>query len=301
MLPNIAAIKELNRQQMEMLLIFANLFTELDDLDTAEKIYTDLAAREPSLSYNLAVFLGTHRGADKAFEKLNEIYQSERNPEKILQAALDIVRTKRDEIGDKYDPQIERWLEVGLLENPDSINLLIAKADFFDIQKRYDESAATYRKLLPRNDLTGIRRAQALNNLAFLLALEDSAAADDVDPLKLVKEAADILGPNSDILDTRAMVWIARGQYKNAIADLELAVTDNPTAAKYYHLALAHLLARENREAVDAWERAEELDLSRDSLNRMEYEKYDETKAKIDQIRGGGASVTQSDTSRKAG
>jgi hypothetical protein len=97
------------------------------------------------------------------------------------------------------------------------------------------------------------------------------------------------------------MVWIARGQFKNAIADLELSVTDNPTAAKYYHKSLAHLLARENREAVDAWEKAEDLKLSREMLNRMEYEKYDETKAKIDQIRGGGASVTQSDTLRKAG
>jgi hypothetical protein len=64
---------------------------------------------------------------------------------------------------------------------------------------------------------------------------------------------------------------------------------------------MAHMLARENREAVDAWEKAEELKLSRNSLNRMEYEKYDEMKSKIDQIRGGGASVTQSDTLRKAG
>jgi tetratricopeptide (TPR) repeat protein len=300
MLPDIAAIKDLSQQQVQMLLLFADLFIELDDVDTAERIYTNLAAREPSLAYTLAVFLGTHRGVDKCFEKLNEIYQSDRIPD-ILRAALDVVRTKRDEIGDKYDPQIERWLEVGLLENPDSINLLMAKADFFDIQRRYDESAATYHKLLERNELTGIRRAQALNNLAFLLALDDSAAAGDDDPLKLVNEAASILGPISDILDTRAMVWIARGQYKNAIADLELSVTDNPTAAKYYHKALAHLLARENREAVDAWEKAEELKLTRDSLNRMEYEKYDETKAKIDQIRGGGASVTQSDTLRKAG
>ena len=176
MLPDIAAIKELNRQQLEMLLIFAELFIELDDLDTAEKIYTNLAAREPAMSDDLAVFLGTHRGVDKAFEKLNEIYQSDRIPD-ILRAALDVVRQKRDQVGDKYDPQIERWLEVGLLENPDSISLLMYKADFFDIQRRYDEAAAIYRKLLERNELTGLRRAIVLNNLAFLLALEESAAA----------------------------------------------------------------------------------------------------------------------------
>jgi tetratricopeptide (TPR) repeat protein len=299
MLPDIAAIKELNQQQVRMLLIFANLFVELDDLDTAEKIYSQLAAREPSMSYALAVFLGTHRGVDKCFEKLNEIYQPDRIPD-ILRAALNVVRQKRDQVGEQYDPQIERWLEIGLLESPDSIALQMAKADFRDIQRNYDESAAVYRKLLDHKNLEGESRAIVLNNLAFLIALAGPAAGSDADALKLVNDAASILGPNSDILDTRAIVYISRGQYREAIEDLELSVTDNPTASKYFHKALAHLLAGENREAVEAWEKAEELGLSRESLNRMEYEKYDDTKVKIDQIRG-GTPVTQSEPLRRAG
>jgi tetratricopeptide (TPR) repeat protein len=251
------------------------------------------------MSYALAVFLGTHRGVDKCFEKLNEIYQPDRIPD-IVRAALDVVREKRDQIGEKYDPQIERWLEIGLLESPDSISLQMLKGDFLDIQRNYDQAAAVYRKLLERKDLDGLRRAIVLNNLAYLIALAGDAAGSDDDPLKLVNEAASILGPNSDILDTRAVVYISRRQYKEAIEDLELSVTDNATASKYYHKALAHLLAVENREAVDAWEKAEGLGLSRDALNRMEYEQYDETKAKIDQIRGGGASVTQTEL-RRAG
>jgi cellulose synthase operon protein C len=297
-LPDIAAIKELNPQQVRMLLIFADLFIELDDLDTAEKIYRELAARDPSMAYGLAIFLGTHRGVDKCFEKLSEIYQSDRIPD-IVRAALDVVRRKRDDVGDTYDAQVERWLEVGLLENPDSISLLMLKADLLDIQRRYDDAAAIYRKLLGRGELTGMRRAIVLNNLSYLVALAGPAAASDVDALKLVNEAAGILGPNSDILDTRAVVWISRGEYRKAIEDLELSVTDNPTAAKYFHKAQAHLLGRENREAVAAWEKAEELGLSPESLNRMEHEKYDETKAKIEQIRG--ASVTQTEPTRRAG
>ncbi|HJQ80823.1 MAG TPA: tetratricopeptide repeat protein [Lacipirellulaceae bacterium] len=298
-LPDIAAIQEINSQQLRTLLMFADLFVELDDLDTAEKIYTQLAAREPAMSYALAVFLGTHRGVDKAFEKLNEIYQPDRIPD-ILRAALDVVRKKRDQVAEQYDPQIERWLEIGLLESPDSISLQMLKADFRDIQRNYDEAAALYRKLLDHKDLVGLRRAIVLNNLAYLIALAGPAAGSDVDALKLVNEAASILGPNSDILDTRAIVYIARGQYSQAIADLELSVTDNPTASKYFHKALAHLLARENREAVEAWEKAEGLGLSRESVNRMEYEKYDETKAKIDELRG-GAPVTQTEPLRRAG
>ena len=115
--------------------------------------------------------------------------------------------------------------------------------------------------------------------------------------MKLVQEAAEIMGPNSDILDTRAVVLISQKKYKRAIQDLELSVTDNPTASKYYHKAVAHLRAGQNRAAVEAWEKAEGLGLTRESLNRMEFEQYDEMKAKIDQIRK--PSVTQAERRRK--
>jgi tetratricopeptide (TPR) repeat protein len=217
----------------------------------------------------------------------------------LLQVAMSVVRQRRDTVADKFDPQIQRWLETALRENPDSISLQMIQADLYDLQRKYDEAASVYRKLLAHKDLTGLRRAIVLNNLAFLQALAGPSAASDIDPLKLVEEAAQIMGPNSDILDTRAVVLIARKQYKQAIHDLELAVTDMPTDAKYFHKAQAHLLAGENRAAVEAWEKAEELGLSRDSLNRMEHEQFEQIKSKIDQLRGG--SVTQAEPRRRAG
>jgi tetratricopeptide (TPR) repeat protein len=177
--------------------------------------------------------------------------------------------------------------------------LLIVQADFYDLQKRYDDAANIYRKLLDRKDLVDIRRAVVLNNLAFLVALAGKSTATDVDPMKLVSEAVEILGPSSDILDTRAVVYISRQQYKEAIADLELSVTDSPTPAKYFHKAQAHLGARESGAAVEAWKKAEGLGLSRESLNRMEYDNYEKAKGEIEKIRG--PSVTKSDGFRKAG
>ena len=82
------------------------------------------------------------------------------------------------------------------------------------------------------------------------------------------------MGPNSDILDTRAVVLTSLGRYKQAIQDLELSVTDNPTASKYFHKADAHLRAGENKNAVEAWEKAEASGLGRDALNRMEFDRY---------------------------
>jgi cellulose synthase operon protein C len=298
MVPDLSQLKELTAQQAQSLAVLANLLVEVEDLDSAERIYRELAARDPNQIPALAAFLGTHRGVDQCIAKLNEIYSPERVPV-LLQVALSVVRQQRDKVGDKFDGELQRWLDAGLRENPESINLLMVQADMNDLQRRYDESAKIYQSLLDRKDLTGLRRAVVLNNLAYLLALQGSSAAGDVDPLKLVEEAAQIMGPNSDILDTRAVVLIARNQYKQALQDLELSLTDTPTASKYFHKAQAHLLAGENRAAIEAWDKAEELDLGRDSLNRMEHEAYEQIKAKVDQIRG--AAVTQAEPRRRAG
>jgi len=112
------------------------------------------------------------------------------------------------------------------------------------------------------------------------------------------------MGPNSDILDTRAVVLIAQKDYKGAIRDLELSVTDNPTASKYYHKAVAHLGAAktnvgENQNAIKAWEKAVSLGLDRNSLNRMEFEQYENVKSQIDQLTK--RSVTQAEPRAKAG
>ena len=297
-IPKVQDIKELDEAQARGLAGFATLLIELGDLDSAEKLYTDLAARVPAMNFELAKFLGERRDPQKCFDKLQELYKPE-NVTDVLAVALAVARAQRDKVGDKFDAQIQRWLDAGLRENPDSITLLVTQADLYDLQKKYDQAAEIYTKLLAREDLKDVRRAVVLNNVAFLLALSDSAKAGGADPLKLVNEAAEIMGPNSDILDTRAIVLISQRNYKGAIADLELAVTDNPTPSKYFHKARAHYLAGENKAAVEAWEKAESIGLTRDSLNRMELEQYDDLKAKIDQLRK--PSVTRAEPTRKAG
>lgn len=297
-LPNLDEPKELDAPTKQTAAMFANLLADLKDYEAAEKIYRSLTAREPRLVYELTKFVGLHRSPEECFAKLDEIYSPEKIPQ-ILDVSMSVVRGRRDTLGDKYDAKIQRWIDAGLRENPDSITLLSMQADMYDLQKRYDDSANVYRKLLDRKDLVGTGRAIVINNLAFLVALAEKSTATDIDTLKLVSEAIDILGPSSDILDTRAVVYMSRGQYKEAIADLELAVTDNATASKYFHLAQAHLGAKESRAAVEAWEKAEGLGLTRESLNRMEYDRYEKAKAEIEKIRG--PSVTKSDRVRKAG
>jgi cellulose synthase operon protein C len=296
-MPKLDNVKELDNNQAAGLEMMAKLLTELGDLDSAEKIYTDLAARNHNAVFKLAEFYGLHRDPEKCFAKLNELYKpAEVND--IVSVALSILQQRRDKIGDKYDSVVQRWLDAGLRENPDSINLQYAQAQMLDLQKKYKESADVYRKLVARTDLDDFRKAIFLNNLAFLLALDTSAKTGTDDPLKMVQNAADIMGPNSAILDTRAVVLSAQKDYKGAIRDLELSVTDDPTASKYYHKAVAHLGAGENQNAIKAWEKAESLGLDRNALNPLEFEQYEDMKGKIDQLRQ--RSVTQAEPRKAA-
>jgi uncharacterized protein HemY len=296
-LPNVKEIKTLDDEKKRTLAMFAELLVELHDLDTAEQIYRDMAAKDPKMVFQLARFQGVHRAPEQCFATLKELYSVEKIPD-ILTVAMSVVRERRDKIGDKFDADIQGWIKAGLQENPDSINLQMVQADLFDVQKKFDESANVYRLLLDKKDLTGLNRAFVLNNLAFLIALAGPSAANNVDPMVLVHDAEDILGPNSDILDTRAVVHIARKEYKQAINDLVLSVTDKPTASKFFHKAVAHLGAGDTRGALEAWKNAEALTLNRDAINRMEFDLYEKTKAQIDKLRG--PSVTKVEP-RKAG
>lgn len=297
-MPRLPEGKDVDPGLIQQAAVFGNLLVDLGDFDSAEKIFQNLATRSPAMAFEYAKFLGLRRDPEQCFAKLNELYNSS-TVNDVLGVALLVSRERRDKIGTKHDADVQHWLDAGLRENPDSIALLIVQADLYDLEKKYEDAAKIYRKLLANKDLNGIRRAVVLNNLAFLVALAGPNAAGGSDPLALVQEAVDIMGPNSEILDTRAIVLIAQGKYKEAIADLRLAVTDNPTASKYYHKARAHFLANETNDAIEAWEKAEQMGLNREALNRMEFDQYEELKAKIDQLRK--KSVTQAEPARKAG
>jgi tetratricopeptide (TPR) repeat protein len=295
LLPKVTDPKQLDEKQLGLMEFVATLLVDLGDLDDAEKIFRAIVAREPRKTLALAGFLGEHRDVQQCMDLLDSAYKPEL-AEATARVAIGVVRARRDDVGDKYDDQVKGWLDRALLENPDSMPLLMLQAEFDDVRKDYDGAAEIYLKLLGRSELTGITRAIVLNNLAFLVALAESETETGVDPMKLVQEAAQILGPTADILDTRAVVYIAQKDYEGAIRDLNYSVTDNPTRSKYFHLAVAHLAAGENKAALEAWEKAEQLGDIRSDLNRMEYDRYEEIKSKIEQLRSQNAKLT--DTKR---
>jgi tetratricopeptide (TPR) repeat protein len=293
LVPKVSDPAQLTDQQAAMMEFIAPMLVTVGDLENAEKLYRAVVAKNPNKVLALADFIGTQRSIDQAFELLETVYKPELT-EPISKVAIGIVRTRRDEVGDKYDGKVRGWIDRGLLENPDSVPLLMLSAEFADVQKNYDEASETYKKLLARDDVSGITRAIVLNNFAFLVALANNADEAGVDPLKLIEEAIEILGPTADILDSRAVVYTAKGDYQRAIRDLDNSLTDNPTPAKYIHKAIAHLGAGQNTAALKAWDEAHKLNKdARSTLNRMEFDQYDRTKTEIDKIRSQSQSLTR--------
>ena len=79
-------------------------------------------------------------------------------------------------------------------------------------------------------------------------------------------------------------------------------MTDNPSPSKYFHLAAAHLYAGENKAwRLEAWDKAGELGDIKKDLNRLEYDRFDDIKSKIDQLKSQNSKVTEADRPRQAG
>jgi hypothetical protein len=79
------------------------------------------------------------------------------------------------------------------------------------------------------------------------------------------------MGPQPDLLDTRAVVLLAQRQPRLAIADLETAMAlDAPTGPREFHLARAHKMANNSEAAVRSFREAKKRGLKRELLHPLE-------------------------------
>lgn len=281
-----ADFSNLDPRTTAMVVRVAQLLTELKDYEGAESIYTRLSSRQGSTPVQkgvLAQFVGTHRDPAAGFEMLENL-QHDLPPVMLVESAIQIVTAHRDQIGEGYDERVERWLSRSLRDDPDSIELILKQAAFRDLQGKYDQTEEIYRKLLDRSDVVGPIRAVVLNNLSYMIGLGVVEPKQPNEAAELINEAVRLLGPRSDILDTRAVIYMKRQDFKSAVEDLRLAVIDLPTDSKYFHLALAHLGLGQVTQAKEAWNQGVRHGLTRDSVNKLEQSDYDRAEAKLKEI-----------------
>ncbi|NOY29615.1 MAG: tetratricopeptide repeat protein [Planctomycetes bacterium] len=268
----------LDADQLQAIRAVAQLATLCEDFELAEKLYQLYAQRLPKAAFELVQFQALYGDAEVAMEAMEKEFPNRRDG--VLALSTQMLRKRRDEIGDRYDEQVNRMLATAIRDDPDSTGRLMFRAEILEIEQKYNQSAEAYDNLLRRDDLPNRVRAVAMNNLAFLLAMLGERLEEAE---QLVDQSMETFGPIGDLLDTRALVRIASKKYDLAIEDLTLAVSVSRDPIKYYHLARAQLLAGDKKGALKSWEEAKNLGVEKEKLPLLEQPVYEEFETTIGQ------------------
>jgi tetratricopeptide (TPR) repeat protein len=241
-------------------------FKQLRELTpAAEELYRKyVAAAEaklPESVLELAGYLGRQGQVDQALDLCRRA-RRRCAPEAVAGSTVAVLRAGEPRKADCAE--VGRWLVGEIEKNPRSAALLQMRAELFENQGRAEQAEAAYRRVL-RVDPGHLL---ALNNLAYLLALRGGDAAE---ALGLINRALRVAGPRAELLDTRAVVYLALGRLGQARNDLAEAIGQQPgTATLPFHLAQAYRALGDRAEAAKALKQARALGLEAAALHPLE-------------------------------
>jgi tetratricopeptide (TPR) repeat protein len=221
-------------------------------------------AKNPANALVLADFLARQNRVPEALGVCEKAL-AKVNPEQVAQVCVGVMRMGEPRPEDFR--RAEELIERAIAAAPNSLDLLVSRADLRDAQGRYDEAIELYRSVLRGNS----QHPLALNNLAWLLALHVKRAAEG---LALVEQAISISGPVANLLDTRGVIRVMLGQGQQAVDDFREAIDQAPSPVLYFHLAQAHHLANDLPETQKAMRKAQQLGLQTKDLHALERQDY---------------------------
>jgi tetratricopeptide (TPR) repeat protein len=244
----------------------AALLEELGQSRAAEELCRRFVdhSKQPESILTLAQFLGRQKRFGEALDLCDCAWQT-CPAGTVARASLLILSQAPDDQG--LWQRVERRLQAAIQQNPDMLSLRSALVFLRLIQGQYEEAEATCRQILEKDT----RNATAMNNLAWVLAFKDGKEKDALD---LVRRAYSLVGPRSELLDTRALIYLRAHpdapDVSEAVKDLEEAVAQNPEPAFYFHLAQAYQRARDRKAACQALREAKQRGLKESSLHSQE-------------------------------
>jgi tetratricopeptide (TPR) repeat protein len=242
----------------------------------AEKLYRQWAAesKQPESVLILADFLGRQNQTAETLALCERALKT-CAPDLVLSTSLRALETLPST--DPRLAKVEQWLNEAILKRPDlNVPLVVLLAQLRERQGRIADAKELYGKVIQKDPSNLV----ALNNLAFILALEGDKSGHG-QALKLVTQAIAIAGPIGPVLDTRATVYLALGKNDLALKDLLDALAQAPTPASYYHLAVAYQRSNQPEDALKALEKAKDLGLRPDRLHFLERDGYSKMRVEL--------------------
>ncbi len=246
------------------------LLEQMGQYDDAQQMLEEYVGQEKRGTIAMAAFLGRRGQVDKAFELLDEARKNQSIGE-VLPVALETLRYNPDQATPERFQTLERWAQAALKVEGNVPRIKLLLAEINDLQGRYGDVVKLYREVLAAKETTPAQAALVKNNLAFILAVTKQ---DLPEALKLIDESINVMGPMSDLLDTRGLIYLNQGNLQQAMADLKLSASDSPTLSKYLHLALAEKQADNLDGAREALAQAEELGDNLSRLTPLERKSY---------------------------
>jgi tetratricopeptide (TPR) repeat protein len=240
----------------------ARLLEDLDHPAEAEKLYRAHAAdaKQPENVLELALYLGRHKRLAEALD-ICAVAWTRCRPEAVANASVTVVRAGGATAAQAQ--QVESWLKAALRRAPQAQGVAMLLAELYEQQGEWDRAMAVYRDVLRPNG----RSIVALNNLAYLQALRGG----DVDEaLRLADRAIELAGPLDELLDTRALVHLKKGQAVQAVKDLQQAMAQARRPVQYFHLAQAQRQAGNRVAAAEAWRQVTRARLSAEAVHALE-------------------------------
>jgi cellulose synthase operon protein C len=232
------------------------------EAEAAYKAFMAREPREPERSLVLAQFLARQDRPVEAMKILDDAWKTCR-PEQVAASALMVFNAPS--AGEAEKQQVEAWVAEAVRRQP-TATLLASKLGVIRIrQGRFDEAEGLFRRLLASDP----DNVDALNNLAWMLALRDQGKIDEA--LALIDRAIHVQGPTSSLFDTRAVVLIRAGQFDQALKELSKAKADNAHNPSFaLHLAWAYQAGGQSDRARTQLQEAEKLGLKPHALDPLE-------------------------------
>ena len=193
--------------------------------------FAAIVPSRPEAIVGVAGALAADGRATEAFERIERL---NRHLPARLRASAGLAIVRGGAVTDRQGELVQQWLDACLAEEPDATPLLLNKAEFLALRQDTANAISTFEKVLTREP----RHMVALNNLAWLQAADPRTAEK---ALELVTRATREGGLTGDLLDTRARVRITLKQFAAAEGDLAEAIGHDPTALRWFHVAVLRM------------------------------------------------------------